>query len=290
MINPTKKTLPIFHAGSLTAAFAKMNAEFQKSHPDIEIQSQAAGSVDAVRWVTEQKKPCGILASADYGLIPRMMLPVYADWYIIFASDEMVISYSDKSKYYGEINANNWYEILQREGVTYSLQNPNGDPGGYRTLMVWQLAGMYYRIPELYDKLRNSPGCKILPQKEQIDYSFSYRSGTVRNNTKFVTLPETINLSSNKFGNYYAQARVEIKNEVSGNTIILGGEPILFGLTIPKNFPNQEIAESWIKLLLGETGASIMKSSGMNPLRPTIADNNRNLPKSIRDFLNQGEI
>ena len=78
MANVQTKKLPIFHAGSLSAAFAKVNAEFQKLHPDVEIQSQAAGSVDAVRWVTEQKSPCGILASADYELIPRMMFPDYA--------------------------------------------------------------------------------------------------------------------------------------------------------------------------------------------------------------------
>jgi molybdate/tungstate transport system substrate-binding protein len=145
--------LPIFHAGSLTATFAKVNAEFKKLHPDVEIVSEPAGSADTVRRVTEQKRECGILASADYKLIPEMMFPDFADWYIIFASDQIVLCYSDKSKYHDAVSRNNWYEILQREGVTYALHDPDQDPGGYRTLIVWQLAEKYYGIPGLYPKL-----------------------------------------------------------------------------------------------------------------------------------------
>lgn len=285
MINTPGKKLPIFHAGSLTAAFAGINMEFKKMRPDVEILAEAAGSVDAVRKIIDQKRECGVLASADYKLIPKMMLPAYADWYIIFASDEMVLCYSDKSKYHDEITANNWHEILTREGVTYGLHDPNGDPGGYRTLMVWRLAEKYYRIPQLYDKLRSSPGCRILPQKEQMDYTFSYRSGAVRNNTKCVILPESINLSSNKLESFYAQARVEIKNEVSGETIILNGEPILFGLTIPRAFSSQELAISWVDFLLSEKGVAIMKSMGMNPLKPCVTNDAQKLPEMLVKYV-----
>lgn len=74
--------LPIFHAGSLSATFAKLNAEFHKIDPDIEIITEAAGSADAVRRITQQKRECGVLASADYKLIPEMMFPEFAEWYI----------------------------------------------------------------------------------------------------------------------------------------------------------------------------------------------------------------
>jgi molybdate/tungstate transport system substrate-binding protein len=279
------KKLPIFHAGSLTAVFGLLNVEFKKLHPDIEITSEPAGSVDAVLRITEQKRQCGVLASADYALIPRMMFPVYADWYIIFASDEMVISYTEKSKYHDEINENNWYEILSREGVTYSLQNPELDPGGYRTIMVWQLGEKYYGVPDLSKKLRESVGCKILPQTEPTDYNFTYRSGAVRNKARYLTLPEKINLSNGKFDSFYAQAKVEVKGKISENTIILNGESILFGLTVPKLFSDQHLAIEWVRLLLSEKGKTIMKNMGMKPLEPGLTNDIGKIPPVLRELI-----
>ena len=283
MEDSATKKLPIFHAGSLTAVFAKVNVEFKKLHPDVEIVSEAAGSVDAVRKITEQKRECGVLASADYRLIPNMMLPDYTDWYVVFASDEIVLSYSEKSRYQSEVNKDNWYEILQRTGVTYALHDPNRDPGGYRTLMVWQLAEKYYGVPGLYEKLRGSPGYRILPQTEQADYTFTYRSVATRNNLKFVSLPENINLSSNKLSSHYALAKVEIKSGSSEETIILNGEPILFALTIPRNFPDQELAINWVSFLLSDDGITIMKSMGMKPLEPAIADDIGRVPLPLNN-------
>lgn len=292
MANVRAAKLPIFHAGSLSAAFAKVNAEFQKLHSDVEIHSQAAGSVDAIRWVTEEKRQCGILASADYELIPRMMFPDYAGWYINFASDEIVLCYTDKSRYHDQINADNWYEILTSDGVSCGRYDPNQDPGGYRALMVLQLAEKYYGIPGLYDKILNMPGNRILKgnlismcESGELDYTFTYKAGAVSRNAKYVTLPEQINLGNKNYSDYYAQARVEITGSNPGGITVLNGRPILFALTIPKNYPYAEIAQEWIRLLLCDTGIAMMKSVGMNPFQPAIADNYQNLPESLRDIV-----
>jgi molybdate/tungstate transport system substrate-binding protein len=284
--------LPIFHAGSLTATFAKVNAEFKKLHPDVEIVSEPAGSADTVRRVTEQKRECGILASADYKLIPEMMFPDFADWYIIFASDQIVLCYSDKSKYHDAVSRNNWYEILQREGVTYALHDPDQDPGGYRTLIVWQLAEKYYGIPGLYPKLSNSQGYKILSgnlialcESGQIDYTFSYRAVAVQNHAKYIALPDNINLASRKFEDFYRQAQVKIRGSKPGEVVTINGEPILFALTVPKNFDDQKLAASWVSFLLSDKGVDIMKSMGMNPIKPAITNDAGKLPESLNNYV-----
>ena len=144
-------TLTIYHAGSLTIPFDEVTKEFNKLYPDIKVEAEVAGSVTAIRKVTELGKKADIIASADYTLIPEMMFPEYAEWYIIFATNQMVIAYTDNSLFGNEINGDNWYEILQRDGVKYGRSNPDRDPCGYRTLMVWQLAEDYYNAPELYE-------------------------------------------------------------------------------------------------------------------------------------------
>ncbi|GAI28734.1 unnamed protein product, partial [marine sediment metagenome] len=94
-------------------------------------------------------------------------------------------AYTNKSRFGNEINRDNWYEILQRDGVRYGRSDPNQDPCGYRTLMVWQLAEDYYNAPELYDKLYGAAGELIRPKEVDLiallesgdlDYAFEYSS------------------------------------------------------------------------------------------------------------------
>jgi molybdate/tungstate transport system substrate-binding protein len=292
MANTQGKKLPIFHAGSLTATFVKVNNEFKKLHPEVELVAEAAGSADAVRRITEQKRECGVLASADYKLIPEMMFPDFTEWYMIFASDQIVLCYSDESKYHNELTESNWYEVLQRPGVTYGLHDPDQDPGGYRTLMVWQLAEKFYRQSGLYQKLSNSPGYKILPgnlialcESGQLDYTFSYGAVAVQNHAKYITLPANINLASRDFDDFYRQAQVIISGSRPGERIVINGEPVLFALTIPKNFPDQILAASWVAFLLGKQGTEIMNSMGMKPQRPAITNDIKKIPIALTGFI-----
>ncbi len=105
----------------------------RKDNPGTRIYLESAGSLVCARKVTELKKPCDILASADYFVINELLIPDYASWSIRFATNEIVIAIRKKSKYSKEINSENWMEILQRKDVIYSRSDPDSDPCGYRT-------------------------------------------------------------------------------------------------------------------------------------------------------------
>ncbi|GAI05301.1 unnamed protein product, partial [marine sediment metagenome] len=87
----TSITLTIYHAGSLTIPFDSISEAFNQLYPNIAVRTEAAGSVVTIRKVTELGKRADIIASADYTLIPEIMFPEYADWYIAFARNQMVI-------------------------------------------------------------------------------------------------------------------------------------------------------------------------------------------------------
>jgi molybdate/tungstate transport system substrate-binding protein len=74
-------------------------------------------------------------------------------WNIRFATNQLVLCYTDKSRFAKEINADNWRKILSRKGVIWGHSDPNLDPCGYRSLMVLQLAEKFYKQPGLYDRL-----------------------------------------------------------------------------------------------------------------------------------------
>jgi molybdate/tungstate transport system substrate-binding protein len=287
-------TLQIFNAGSLTIPFEQISEEFNKIHPDVEILAEAAGSSTTIRKVTELGKECGVIASADWLLIPELMFPQYADWYIIFASNKMCICYMDSSAYAGEINGDNWYEILQREGVTYGRSDPDQDPCGYRTLMVWQLAEKYYNVTGIYDSLYETGGDLMRPKSTDLiallesgdlDYAFEYSSVASQHNLKYVELPPEINLSDVAFEDFYAQAEVEIAGAEPGETILMKGSTILNAVTIPKNFPRQELAIAWVDFLLSDEGMDIMEANLQTPIIPAKTNDKSLLPGALKKYV-----
>ena len=289
-------TLPIFNAGSLTAPFEQISEEFNKIHPDVEILAEAAGSATTIRKVTELGKECGVIGSADYLLIPELMFTEYADWYLIFASNEMCLCYTDSSQFASEITSDNWYEILQREGVAYGRSDPDQDPCGYRTLMVWQLAEEHYGEAGIYDSLYGSTGDLMRPKSVELiallesgdlDYAFEYSSVAQQQNLKYVELPPEINLSDVDFEDFYAQAEVEIAGTEPGETIVMIGKPIVYGVTIPKNSPCPELAIAWVDFLLSEQGMDIIEANYQTPIIPAKTNDKSKLPNELRKYVTE---
>ncbi len=299
--------LVILHAGSLAIPFKDISRAFNEKYPEVKIELEGRGSRATIRQVTELHRKADIIGSADYSLILPMMSPDYADWYIAFACNRMVIAYTTKSKYSDEINKDNWYKILaddpKGKGVTYGHSNPDDDPCGYRTLMMWQLAEKYYRIPGLYKKLlkgngRVSKGREIVRRKSvdlialleagELDYAFEYLSVAKQHGLKYIELPREIDLSSEEFKELYSSAKVKVSGKKPGEFVILSGKPIIYGLTIPKNAPRPDLAVIWVKFLLGPEGQMIMKKDGQPPLVPALANDLSRLPLELRSLVKKG--
>jgi len=286
--------LPIFHAGSLTIPFAQISEEFNQLYPDVEILAEGAGSQSTIRKVTELHKECGVIGSADYTLIPQLMFPEYADWFMIFATNQMCIAHTDKSQFGDEINGENWYEILQRDGVNYGRSDPDQDPCGYRTLMVWQLAEAHYGVPGIYDNLYGAKRDRMraksveliaLLESGDLDYAFEYSSVAAQHKLHYVVLPPEINLSSEEFRDFYATAQVEISGKEPGAKITKKGKPIVYGVTIPSNFSNQELAIAWVDFLLSDRGMAIMEANGQPPVIPAITNDKSQLPNELEKYV-----
>lgn len=287
-------TLKVFHAGSLTKPFELMEAEFEDAYPNVDVQLMPGGSTKVVKDITELDKHADVLASADYSLIPGLMVPDDAGWYLTFAKNQMVLTYSDKSKYADEINADNWYEILAREDVKWAFSDPNVDPCGYRSPMVIQLAELYYGDDQIFENTiccdseititedngtytidSNNPNptgsLSIRPKSVELvqmiqvgglDYAWEYRSVAVQNDLNFVELPEAIDLSSLEYAETYAS----VQEDCGGGIKI--GKPIVYGVTVPMNADNPEIGMEFVKMLVGETGQGIMEEMGQPPIVP----------------------
>jgi molybdate/tungstate transport system substrate-binding protein len=282
------KRLTIKHAGSLHGVFSEINDQFKLIYPDINVISNAGGSAGLARDIVKGAD-CDIFVSADYNLIPHLLYPNHAGWYIIFASSQMVLRYTNKSRYQDEINQDNWIEILQREGVTFWHSDANEDPGGYRTLMVLQLAEKYYNISNLFNRLMTPEhehiATRTTLQESAKGYSFGYGLRSSHGMSKVLSLPDEINLSRKEFTGFYNQAEIHLPGNNPGEMLTLRGEPVQFGMTIPNTCLNREFALEWIRLLLGDTGKSMLEKAGLVPIRPAIAGDKHNIPNIIKSHV-----
>ncbi|WP_034640173.1 tungstate ABC transporter substrate-binding protein WtpA [Desulfovibrio inopinatus] len=275
---PSGKVM-IYHAGSLTVPLKSMIEEFGKKYPGITVETKGGGSTKMARLISEKGDAADIMASADYVVIDKNLIPKFADWNALFASNQMVLCYTDKSKDADTINADNWYEILQKPGISWGHSDPNLDPCGYRSLMVLQLAEKYYDKPGLYDALlKNRPEENVLPkaagllkllESGKLDYAWEYRSVAVQHGLKFVELNDHINLGNYAMDPFYKEAKVEVTGAKDGEKITRVGGSITYGVTQLKNAPNPDAATLFLEYMFSpEGGLKILKAMGQPPFEP----------------------
>ncbi len=274
-----KGKLIIFHAGSLTVPFAAIEKEFEAKYPGVDVLREAGGSTKMARLISEVGKPADIMASADYKVIDNNLIPGFADWNIRFATNQLVLCYTDQSRYADQINDKNWYEILQKKGVVWGHSDPNLDPCGYRSLMVLQLAEKFYNIENLYQKLiDNRPEKNVRPKSVELvnllktgnmDYAWEYLSVAIQHELKFVKLDEHINLGSYKYDGFYKQAQVKVAGKKPNTWMTKKGKSCTYGVTRLKDAPNPEAASAFLKFLLSPShGLKTLKEMGQPPFVP----------------------
>ena len=288
----TKKpvVLTVEHAGSLTKPIREVEDAFNKEEGlNVTFKDESHGSVAVVKDVSELHKLVDVVATADYSLIPKYLIPKYADWYIQFATNKLVIVYTEKSKFADEINKDNWYDILQRPGVEFGFSDPNTDPCGYRTRLMFKLANLYYKNPNIEENLvKSCPKANIKPkavelvaqvQSGELDYAFEYLSVAVQNGLKYVELPDELNFSNPQYANFYAKATLTLKDGK-----VVQGRPIIYGITIPKNAPNKELAAKFIAFLLSDKGKEIFMQNGQPFVKLKTNVPKDELPKALQTY------
>jgi len=304
---PQKVELKVFHAGSFAVPFGgqgniTMEKAFEEKYPNVDVQLESAGSVATIRKVTDVGKTADVVAVADYSLIPKLMYPEYADWYVMFAKNKMVLAYTNQSRHANEINQDNWYEILRQPDVKFGFSNPNTDPCGYRSQMVCQLAELHYNDSKIFDdlianntaitgRLENdtyiitvpddiSPSRRVSVRDKSVtlvtgleagglDYAFEYQSVAKQHGLMFVELPSQIDLSSVDYADTYKKVQVVL---ASGE--VATGSPIVYGMTVPKNAGHPELGLKFVEFVIGSEGQDIMKSYGQPPIVPAVGRDN----------------
>lgn len=286
-------SLVVFHAGSLSIPVKAICDSFTQRHPGVKILTEAAGSKECARKITDLKKPCDVMLSADYAVIDRMLIPEFATWNIKFATNEMAIVYQPKSRYSDQINQNNWFDILMKKDVAYGRSNPDSDPCGVRAVLTSKLAEKYYRKPGLADRLLAKDQQYIRPKETDllallesgaVDYIFLYRSVALQHKLNYLVLPDEINLKKPELDSLYGTVSVQTLGKKPGDYVTETGATMVYGLTIPLNAPNPAAALAFVDFILSPDGKRILEENGQPSVVPAFSATWKEIPESLKKY------
>jgi molybdate/tungstate transport system substrate-binding protein len=302
--NTSKRELLIFSAGSLSIPLNNAISKYEAGHR-IDIRVEYSGSVEAVKKITDLHRTPDILFVADYNLIPRYLMPDYTGWYIGFATNQLVIVFTDKSSHHDimEQHPNEWYKVLMMNDVKWGFSDPDKDPCGYRAVGVIGLASIYYNDSSILKRLildntnieaswngsnltlrvpaalsvssRNlivrSKSVDLISMVEAglLDYAFEYKSVAVQHGLKYVELPPSIDLGHTEYAGFYKKVNVRILVGTPREAEITL-QPIIYGVTIPSRAPHYKDAVSFLAYILKGEGRRIFMDSGLNLLSKPI--------------------
>jgi molybdate/tungstate transport system substrate-binding protein len=169
-----------------------------------------------------------------------------------------------------------WWTLLEREGVLVGRSDPDLDPGGYRALMLFELAERHHGVRGLAARLLSaSPQRHVRPksaelvallQVGELDYAWMYESSARGARLAFDTLPPEIDLGREADSLAYARVSARVAGASRGDTIVVVGAPIRYGLSVPRRAAQPRVAERFLSYLLSDTGRRIMAREHLDVL------------------------
>jgi len=306
--------LHICHAGSLFAAFTRVEDEFKARHPNVTIVDTSGGSVDLVRRFAAGRLECDVIAPADHLVIEMMLKPArLADYTIVFARGRMVLGYMASDPRASAITVSGsfnppasipqvtgkWYDALTAPGARIAGAHPFLDPGGYRAHLIFELAEAHTKVPGLYNALLQhyqvnvaDPAGPAPALGKDFSFQFTYEhtaAATAARDAsyRYARLPEEIDLSSTKV-RYAASVTIPgLGVSGTGAAVTIPASVTEWGVTIATNSRNREVAAEFLASLLGPTGRAALTRNGPAPRVPAHVsrEDHQRLPGTLRSLV-----
>ena len=321
-----QKTLVIFHHGSPTPAIEAAEKVFTSAYPDVKVLREKDDALANMRKVTDLGKNADIVYTDDYSIIPPVMFPKFANFWIRYAHDEMTIAYADNSKYSGEINRGNWYEILSKKDVKWGIADPNAGPDGYFSLGQIMLSNGYYKKKIFEDLVMANTAIRMTQQNGEytvdcpenlspksskvivrpdpetlypmilagdIDYAFGYMGSVIGEGPagiRTVSLPPQINLSDlSLVPTIYNHVHINLFSDRPERSISIRLGAKANGLTIPLNAKNKEAAANFLEIFLSAVGQNALRRVHITPLAVAETNSRANVPEKLRPLLKEAQ-
>jgi molybdate/tungstate transport system substrate-binding protein len=242
--------------------------------------------------------------------------PVYlknlsSNWAIGFASDQMVLAYSNatsSSSSGGAIVAqgnaatrsnatsdwNEFFTSLTSGNVKIGIADPVSDPAGLRGWLALEAAGFLYSngnqnayVTQLLQAKANVTGTHaaalVAPlESGQIQFLFIYKSAAITDHLSYLSLERQVNLGDPTLGGFYS--KISYKDSAG----VTAGAPIILCITVPASSVNTAEALQFVQYVVKNAGT--LSSYGLQPLLPARLYSNVSPPAPVAQLVSQGLV
>jgi molybdate/tungstate transport system substrate-binding protein len=290
---PLSDTITIAHAGSLINVLTReLGPAFTRStgYTWTNIAGPAVGLANRIRSGAIAPD---IYLSADAEVNQVLMGPQNGDkvrWFAVVAGTRMVLAYSPKSRYKPDLDAAaagqaHWFEVLLSPDFVFRRSDPRTDPGGYRTVFVFQLAEHFYGRTGLREQIlrgddneeQMSMGSLQSLVDGTVDAAMFYVTIARDLGLPFIQLPDAIDLSNPALA---AQYRTAHYTNPLGQTF--HGTPAVYSLTIPTDAQNPAGAEAFAAFALSSAGRAIFQKHGFLEANTLFGGDHEAVPETLR--------
>ncbi|KAE8888806.1 hypothetical protein PF005_g2849 [Phytophthora fragariae] len=291
----------IYHAGSLVGLMDDKIAPAFTAATGVATSLLAKGSVKLANLLVNGSQ-ADVFISADASVNSELLMGDANDnlisWYITFGETSIGVGYYPESPYADVFAAVQngsllWYEaLLQNPGVKLGRTDPDADPKGYRTVMMFELAEEFYNTTGLVsgilgnatnrDQIFSEENLETYLSSGDLDVGFFYavEAGSL-SGINFITLPEEINMGNPALNDEYAT--VSYTNSETGT--VYNGSASIYTVTILNNATHMSEAEEFVAYLLSPDGQKILTEQGMQAANLTAYGDTSNLPSTIATYL-----
>ncbi|MHB1667684.1 MAG: extracellular solute-binding protein [Thiomonas sp.] len=269
--------LAVAYAGSMGALMDKGLGPAIAKQAQVQYQGQGAGAFGLAHLIAAKQINPDVFVSITPGPIEILQKAGLIGTAVPVASTQMVIAYSDKSRFAKDFEAAAagkmpWYEVLEKPGVKFGRTDPATDPQGRNIVFTMLLAEKYYKQPGLADKILGGvqnhqqiftePSLLSRLEAGQLDATSGYLSAVISHKLPYIKLPEQINLSDpTQIADWYSKVRFSIKLP-NGKTDNLSTQPLVFYAAVLNNAPNPKAGEAFVKLMTSAAGQKMFKDYG----------------------------
>ena len=269
--------LSVAYAGSMGALMDKGLGPAIAKQDHVQYQGKGAGAFGLAHLIAARQINPDVFVSITPGPIEVLQKAGLIDTAVPVASTQMVIAYSDKSKFAADFKAAAagrmpWYAVLQKPGMRFGRTDPKTDPQGRNIVFTMLLAQMYDKQPGLAKAILGpvvnpaqifaEPSLLSRLESGQIDASSGYLSAVISHKLPYIRLPNEINLSDPHLAAaWYDKVHFDI-TQPDGKTESLSTQPLVFYAAVLKNAPNPKAGEAFIKLMRSPQGQAMFKHYG----------------------------
>ena len=269
--------LAVAYAGSMGALMDKALGPAIAKNAHVQYQGQGAGAFGLAHLIAAKQINPDVFVSITPGPIEVLQKAGLTDTAVPVASTQMVIAYSDKSRFAADFKAASagkmpWYEVLEKPGLNFGRTDPKTDPQGRNIVFTMLLAQRYYKQPGLADKILGKvenprqiftePSLLSRLESGQLDATSGYLSAVISHKLPYIKLPEQINLSDpGMIKDWYSKAHFDLTLP-NGKTDTLSTQPLVFYAAVLKNAPHPEAGAAYVKLMTSAEGQALFKQYG----------------------------